>query len=76
MLCRWRAKFWDSIWPSVSEGQMVKCTKGQIRQLKAALHWKMPEAQRQGIQMILLREVALWCGFRGLRTGVPIDCGH
>src|SRR5262249_28668463 len=27
-----------------------------IRQLKTALHWKMPEAQRQRIQMILLRE--------------------
>ena len=35
---------------------MVKCTKRQIRQLKSALHWKMPEAQRQRIQMILLRE--------------------
>src|SRR5271170_4063363 len=38
------------------EGRMVKCTKRQIRQLKTALHWKMPEAQRQRIQMILLRE--------------------
>ena len=35
---------------------MVKCTKRQIRQLKTALHWKMPESQRQRIQMILLRE--------------------
>ena len=35
---------------------MVKCAKRQIRQLKTALHWKMPEAQRQRIQMILLRE--------------------
>ena len=35
---------------------MVKWTKRQIRQLKTALHWKMPEAQRQRIQMILLRE--------------------
>jgi transposase len=35
---------------------MVKCTKRQIRQLKKALHWKMPEAQRQRTQMILLRE--------------------
>jgi transposase len=35
---------------------MVKCTKRQIRQLKTALHWKMPEAQRRRIQMILLRE--------------------
>src|SRR5271170_3190265 len=31
---------------------MVKCTKRQIRQLKTALHWKMPEAQRQRIQML------------------------
>jgi transposase len=37
-------------------GRMVKCTKRQIRQLKTALRWKMPEAQRQRIQMILLRE--------------------
>jgi hypothetical protein len=35
---------------------MVKCTKRQIRQLKTALHGKMPEAQRRRIQMILLRE--------------------
>jgi hypothetical protein len=35
---------------------LIKCTKRQIRQLKTALHWKMPEAQRQRIQMILLRE--------------------
>jgi hypothetical protein len=56
---------------------MVKCTKRQIRQLKAALHWKMPEAQRQRIQMILpaavLRALAdekfhVWgmCGFVAL----------
>src|ERR1700750_3285119 len=35
---------------------MVKCTKRQIRQLKTALRWKMPEAQRLRIQRILLRE--------------------
>src|ERR1700686_2404515 len=35
---------------------MVKCTKRQIRQLKTALHWKIPEKQRQRIQMVLLRE--------------------
>jgi hypothetical protein len=35
---------------------MVKCTTRQIRQLKTTLHWKMPEAQQQRIQMILLRE--------------------
>ena len=31
---------------------MVKCTKRQIRQLKTALHWKIPEKQRQRIQML------------------------
>jgi transposase len=35
---------------------MVKCTKGQVRRLKTALHWKIPPAQRQRIQMVLLRE--------------------
>jgi transposase len=35
---------------------MVKCTKCQIRQLKTALHWKIPEKQRQRIRMVLLRE--------------------
>jgi hypothetical protein len=37
-------------------GQMVKCTKRQIRELKTALRWKIPGAQRQRIQMVLLRE--------------------
>ena len=35
---------------------MVKCTKKQIRQLKAALRWKIRVAQRERIQMVLLRE--------------------
>jgi len=35
---------------------MVKCTKRQIRQLKKALRWKIPEKQRRRIQMVLLRE--------------------
>jgi hypothetical protein len=35
---------------------MVNCTKKQIRELKTALRWKIPEAQRQRIQMVLLRE--------------------
>ncbi len=35
---------------------MVKCTKGQVRRLKTALHWKIPPEQRQRIQMVLLRE--------------------
>jgi hypothetical protein len=37
--------------------RMVKCTKKQIRKLKTALHWKkIPTAQRERIQMVLLRE--------------------
>ena len=35
---------------------MVKCSKRQIRQLKTALRWKIPAAQRERIQMVLLRE--------------------
>src|SRR6516165_9785835 len=35
---------------------MVKCTKKQIRQLKTSLRWKIPAAQRERIQMVLLRE--------------------
>jgi transposase len=35
---------------------MVKCTKRQIRLLKTALRWKLPAAQRERIQMVLLRE--------------------
>ena len=35
---------------------MVKCTKRQIRELKTALRWKIPAAQRQRIQLVLLRE--------------------
>ena len=35
---------------------MVTCTKKQIRQLKTALRWKIPAAQRERIQMVLLRE--------------------
>ena len=35
---------------------MIKCTKRQIRELKTALRWKVPTAQRERIQMVLLRE--------------------
>jgi transposase len=35
---------------------MVKCTKGEIRRLKTALHWKGHPEQRQRIQIVLLRE--------------------
>jgi transposase len=40
----------------ISGDQMVKCTNRQIRELKTALRWKLPVAQRQRIQMVLLRE--------------------
>jgi transposase len=35
---------------------MAKCSKGQIRRLKTALHWKGDPQRRQRIQMVLLRE--------------------
>ena len=35
---------------------MAKCSKAEIRRLKTALRWKIPAAQRQRIQMVLLRE--------------------
>lgn len=35
---------------------MVKCRKAEVRRLRAALRWKLPAAQRQRIQMVLLRE--------------------
>jgi len=38
---------------------MVKCSKAEMRRLKAALRWKISAAQRQRIQMVLLREGGL-----------------
>lgn len=35
---------------------MVKCSKAEVRQLRTALRWKIPVAQRQRMQMVLLRE--------------------
>ena len=46
---------------------MVKCSKARIRQLKTALRWEIPAAQRQRIQMVLLRET----GWRSLRLPRP-----
>jgi hypothetical protein len=37
-------------------GWMVKCTKKQIRQLKTALRWKIPAAQRERIHGAAARE--------------------
>ena len=36
--------------------QMAKCSKAEVRRLRTALRWKIPAAQRQRIQMVLLRE--------------------
>jgi hypothetical protein len=39
---------------------MVKCSKAELRRLKTALGWKnIPPAQRERIQMVLLRESGL-----------------
>jgi Winged helix-turn helix len=35
---------------------MAKCSKAEVRRLRTALRWKIPTAQRQRIQMVLLRE--------------------
>ena len=36
---------------------MIQCSKSQVRRLKAALRWKkLPPAQRERIQMVLMRE--------------------
>src|SRR5256714_15535675 len=38
---------------------MAKCSKAEVRRLRTALRWKIPAAQRQRIQMVLLREGAM-----------------
>src|SRR5499427_3699951 len=38
---------------------MVKCSKAEVRRLKTALHWKLPPAQRERIQMVLWREIGM-----------------
>ena len=39
---------------------MVKCSSRQVRELRTALRmWKLPPAQRERIQMVLLRESGL-----------------
>jgi len=41
----------------IREKQMIQCSKSQVRRLKAALRWKkLPPAQRERIQMVLMRE--------------------
>jgi hypothetical protein len=53
---------------------MVKYTKRQIRELKTALRWKLPAAQRQRIQMVLLRESGIprgLCSDSAVRRMLP-----
>ncbi len=38
---------------------MLKCSKAEVRRLRIALRWKIPAAQRQRIQMVLLHESAM-----------------
>jgi transposase len=39
---------------------MVKCSKGEVRRLQKALHWKsVTDKQRQRMRMVLLREEGL-----------------
>ena len=52
---------------------MVKCTKGQIRRLKAALRWKIPPEQRQRIQMVLLRESGMTQPLIAAAMGVSLS---
>ena len=52
---------------------MVKCTKGQIRQLKASLRWKIPAEQRQRIQMVLLRESGMTQPLIAAAMGVSLS---
>ena len=35
---------------------MIKCSKAEVRRLRTALRWKIAAAQRQRMQMVLLRE--------------------
>jgi transposase len=52
---------------------MVKCTKRQIRELRTALQWKSPAAQRQRIQMVLLRESDMTQLAIGAAMGVSLS---
>ena len=38
---------------------MVKCSKAEVRRLRTALRWKLPAAQRERIQMVLIESDVL-----------------
>ena len=53
---------------------MIKCSKSQVRRLKTALRWKrLPPAQRERIQMVLLRESAMTQGAIAAAMGVSLS---
>jgi len=52
---------------------MVKCTRRQIRELKTALRWKLPAAQRERIQMVLLRESGMTQPAIAVAMGVSLS---
>src|SRR5260370_2049929 len=52
---------------------MVKCTKRKIRELKTALRWKLPAAQRERIQMVLLRESGMTQPANAAAMGVSLS---
>jgi transposase len=52
---------------------MVKCSKAEVRRLKTALRWKIPAAQRERIQMVLLRESGMTQGAIAAALGVSLS---
>jgi hypothetical protein len=51
-------------------------TKRQIRELKTALRWKIPGAQRQRIQMALLREGGMTQSAIAAAMGVSLSTAN
>ena len=56
----------------VGSGRSVK-PAWMIRRLKAALRWKIPPAQRQRIQMVLLRESGMTQPLIAAAMGVSLS---
>jgi hypothetical protein len=50
---------------------MLKCGKAEVRRLKTALRLRLPAAQRQHIQMVLLRESGIACEAAGDFCWIP-----
>ena len=55
---------------------MIKCTKGQVRRLKAALRLKIAAEQRQRIQMLLLRESGMTQPLIAAAMGVSLSTAN